>query len=118
MCAGYGLLALGLTLAALVAATGATGAAYLLPVVAWSLGDVVLLGEPFAVVAGLAPETDRGRYLAAYGVSWGVATTLAPALATGVLGTGGPPALWAACAAVAGVLAVAQSRVRVAVTRR
>lgn len=118
MCTGYGLLALGLTLAALVAATGATGAAYLLPVVAWSLGDVVLLGEPFAVVAGLAPETDRGRYLAAYGVSWGVATTLAPALATGVLGTGGPAALWAACAAVAGVLAVTQSRVRVAVTRR
>ncbi|HET7432308.1 MAG TPA: MFS transporter [Nocardioides sp.] len=122
---GYTLLAVGLALAALAAGASALtpdaalpGAAYLLPVVVWSLGDVVLLGEPFAVVAGLAPDAERGRYLAAYGVSWGVATTLAPVLAAGLLARGGPTLLWGACAAVAGVLAVTLSRVRTAVTRR
>ena len=91
---GYLVLALGLGLAAVVAAVRPSGPAYLLPVVVWSLGSLLLLGEPFAVVAGLAGSRDRGRYLAAYGVSWGVATTAAPLLATGLLAAAGPAALW------------------------
>ena len=50
---GYLLLALGLGLAAPAAVTG-TGLAYVAPVAVWSLGNLVLLGEPFAVVAELA----------------------------------------------------------------
>jgi hypothetical protein len=115
---GYAVLALGLGLAAIVAASGGTGAVYLVPVVVWSLGDVVLLGEPFAVVAGLAVPAGRGRYLAAYGVSWGVATTVAPLLATGLVATGGPALLWSCCAAGAMVLAMVQSQVRAAVTEQ
>jgi MFS family permease len=115
---GYALLALGLGLAAIVAAAGGTGALYLLPVVVWSIGDVVLLGEPFAVVAGLPEPAARGRYLAAYGVSWGIATTVAPLLATGLVATGGPALLWSCCAAGAVGLAMVQSPVRVAVTRQ
>ena len=115
---GHAVLALGLALAAVVAACGLTGGAYLLPVVVWSLGDVVLLGEPFAVVAGLAPEAERGRYLAAYGVSWGIATTLAPAVSTGLVETGGAPALWGACATGAGVLCLTQRAVGTRVTRQ
>ena len=115
---GYALLALGLGLAAIVAAAGGTGALYVLPVVVWSIGDVVLLGEPFAVVAGLPEPTARGRYLAAYGVSWGVATTVAPLLATWLVATGGPALLWSCCAAGAVVLAVVQSQVRAAVTEQ
>jgi MFS family permease len=115
---GYALLALGLGLSAMVAALGGTGAAYLVPVVVWSLGDVVLLGEPFAVVAGLAGSTGRGRYLAAYGVCWGVATTVAPLLATALVATGGPALLWAACGGGAAGLALVQSRARAAVTEQ
>ncbi len=115
---GYALLALGLLLAAVVALVHPVGAAYLLPVVVWSFGDAVLLGEPFAVVAGLAPDADRGRYLAAYGVSWGVATALAPPLATGALAVGGAPALWLVCGATAMALALGQSRLGGAVTRQ
>jgi len=115
---GYALLAAGLGLAALVAVAGATGAAYVVPVVVWSVGDVVLLGEPFAVVAALAEPHARGRYLAAYGVSWGLATTVAPLLATGLVAAGGPALLWSCCGAGAMVLAVAQSRVRSAVTEK
>jgi hypothetical protein len=115
---GYSVLALGLALAASVGAVGLTGAAYVLPVIVWSLGDVVLLGEPFAVVAALADPAGRGRYLAAYGVSWGVATTLAPMLATGLVATGGPALLWACCSLGATALALGQSRVRRAVTEK
>ena len=85
------------------------GLAYVLPVVVWSLGDVILLGEPFAVVAELAHERDRGRYLAAYGVSWGLATTVGPLLTTGLVAGGGPPLLWLTCAALSLMLAAGQS---------
>jgi hypothetical protein len=114
---GYALLGLGLLMATAVAVLHPAGATYLAPVVVWSLGDVVLLGEPLAVVAGLAPDADRGRYLAAYGVSWGIATTLAPALAALLLGVAGPAGLWLACGAASVGLALGQSRLRAAVTR-
>jgi MFS family permease len=121
MAVGYLLLGLGLGLAVpaagLAARTG-TGAAYLLPVVVWSLGDALLLGEPFAVVAGLAAPADRGRYLAAYGVCWGLATTAAPLLVTILLAASGPGALWATCAAVSLVLGCVQSHLGAAVTRK
>jgi MFS family permease len=118
MRAGYALLGLGLGLAVVVAAAGGTGALYLLPVVVWSIGDVVLLGEPFAVVAALSEPAARGRYLAAYGVSWGLATTVAPLLATGLVAAGGPALLWSCCAVGAAGLAMVQSRVRAAVTQQ
>ena len=117
MALGYLLLALGLALAAPASVTG-TGLAYVAPVAVWSIGDVILLGEPFAVVAQLAPERERGRYLAAYGVCWGVATTLGPLLATGLVAAGGPTLLWLSCAALCGAMSLAQSPLRAAVTRK
>ncbi len=80
---GAGLLATGLVhpLPAYVAAT-----------VAWSLGDLVLLGRAYAVVAGLAPAGPRGGYLAAYGTSWGAAAVLAPLLGTRLLSSRRPAA--------------------------
>jgi MFS family permease len=121
MTAGYLILALGLGLAvpaAVLAARAGTGAPYLLPVVVWSVGDALLLGEPFAVVAGLAAPADRGRYLAAYGVCWGLATTAAPLLVAGLLAVSGPAALWGTCALAALALAGSQSRLGAAVTRQ
>ena len=118
MRSGYALLASGLLLAGAEAFVGPHGWWYVVPVVVWSLGDAILLGEPLAVVADLAPGADRGRYLAAYGVSWGLATTLAPALATGLLALGGAPALWWACGAGCLALAGVQSRVGAAVRRK
>jgi MFS family permease len=117
MSLAYLLLTLGLLLAVPAAAT-ATGPAYVVPVVVWSLGDVILLGEPFAIVAELATERDRGRYLAAYGVSWGVATTVGPLLTTGLVAVGGPELLWLTCAALCALLSAGQSPLRAAVTRK
>ena len=100
---GAGLLATGLvhTLPGYVAAT-----------VAWSVGDLVLLGRAYTVVAGLAPVGSRGGYLAAYGTSWGAAAVLAPLLGTRLLSWGGPPLAWSVLAALCLVLAVAQPVVR------
>jgi hypothetical protein len=111
------LLAVGLALA-VPAVTTRTGLAYAVPAVVWSLSEVILLGEPFAVVAGLAPQRDRGRYLAAYGVSWGVATTVGPLLTTGLVAAGGPTLLWLSCAALCVLLAAGQSPLRSAVARK
>ena len=52
-----------------------------------------------------------GRYLAAYGVSWGIATTAAPLVATTLLSLGAAGAMWLGCALVATALALAQDRV-------
>jgi len=111
------LVAVGLALA-VPAVTTRTGLAYAVPAVVWSLSEVILLGEPFAVVAGLAPQRDRGRYLAAYGVSWGVATTVGPLLTTGLVAAGGPTLLWLSCAALCVLLAAGQSPLRSAVARK
>jgi hypothetical protein len=118
MRSGYLLLAAGLGLAAVVAVAHPSGPAYVLPVVVWSLGSLVLLGEPFAVVADLAGTRDRGRYLAAYGVSWGLATTAAPLVATSLLALGTAGTMWFVCAVVAAGLALVQDRVGAVVTRQ
>ncbi|MFF1557561.1 MFS transporter [Streptomyces sp. NPDC058279] len=101
---GYALLATGLagyavahTLPALLAAT-----------VVWSLGDVLVLGRAFGVVADLAPPGGTDRYLAVYGTSWGIATTVAPVTATQLLAHAGVTALWAGTAALCLALAAAQ----------
>ena len=111
MRSGYALLAVGLAFAGAATTLGAEGWSYVVPVVVWSLGNAVLLGESLAVVADLAGSGDRGRYLAAYGVCWGIGTTASPALATGLLVLGGSPVLWGACATISFLLAAAQRRV-------
>ena len=115
---GYLVLAVGIGLAGVVAVVRPSGPAYVVPVVVWSLGSLVLLGEPFAVVADLADAGDRGRYLAAYGVSWGLATTVAPIVATTLLALGAAGAMWLGCALVAAGLALVQDRVGAVVTQQ
>ena len=105
-----GYLVLGAGLAGTGWASGLAG--FLATTVVWSVGDVLLLGLPFAIVSGLAPEGARGRYLAAYGICWGFAAVLAPLLGTRLLDTGGPRLLWLSCAALAVVLAAAQPVLR------
>ena len=101
---GYVLMAVGLagyavahTLPAFTAAT-----------VLWSLGDVLLLGRALGVVAELAPPGAADRYLAAYGISWGIATVAAPVTSTQALEHAGVTVLWTATAALCLALAAAQ----------
>lgn len=101
---GYALLALGLAGYALAASLPA----FLIGTALWSLGEVCVLGRVFGVVAALAPPGGADRYLAAYGISWGIATTAAPVTATQLLERFGATALWACTAALCLALAAAQ----------
>ncbi|MGB8943499.1 MAG: MFS transporter, partial [Streptomyces sp.] len=66
---GYALLTVGL------AGYGAAHSleAHLAPTIVWSLGDLILMGRVYALVADLAPAAGTGRYMAVYGTSWGIA---------------------------------------------
>lgn len=101
---GYGLLAAGLV----VTAFAHSLAVFLLATVLWSLGDLFLLTRYLTQASGLAPDHARGRYLAVFGLSWGIATTIAPLTATQLLEAAGPEGLWLTSAAVAAVLASLQ----------
>ncbi|MEU6975559.1 MFS transporter [Streptomyces sp. NPDC046371] len=101
---GYALMTLGLAGYALASSL----TAFLIGTGLWSLGEVFVLGRVFGVVAALAPPGGSDRYLAAYGISWGIATTAAPITATQLLDRFGPTALWACTAALCLALAAAQ----------
>jgi MFS family permease len=101
-----GFLLMGLGLAGYAAAHSL--AALLAPAAIWSIGSLLLSGRAFAVVSGLAPPGATARYLAVYGLSWGVATVIAPVLATLVIAASGPAALWAASSALCLLMAGVQ----------
>ncbi len=105
---GHVVLAAGLLL------TGLAGslAAYVVATVVWSLGDLVLLGRVYTLVSAIAPEHARGRYLAAFGTSWGMAGIVAPMLGTQLLARGGPVLTWSVMSLVCLAMATAYLRAR------
>ena len=112
---GYLLLGAGLAGYAVAHALAASLAA----TVVWSLGDLLMLGYAYALAASLAPPGGTGRYLAVYGISWGIAGVAAPIVGTQLLERGGPAALWSTMAVLCLLLALGQLLVaRVVVGRR
>ncbi|WP_338697647.1 MFS transporter [Streptomyces sp. Q6] len=111
---GYVLLAAGL------AGYGATHSlgAHVVPTVVWSLGDLVLMGRVYALVADLAPAGGTGRYLAVFGTSWGIAGVVAPVVGTQLLQHLGVTVLWLTMSAVCLALAVTQPFLAHAVAAR
>ena len=91
-------------------------AGFLAAAVVWSLGDLLLLGRYYTIVSNLAPDHMRGRYLAVFGISWGIASTIAPLTGTQLLDTSGPAGLWTSCAVLALVLAAIQPALRHRIT--
>ncbi len=73
---------------------------YAAGVTIWTLGEIGFLPVASAVTADLAPRDVRGRYQGAYGLAFGLATCVAPALGTLVLQRLGSVALWSGCAAL------------------
>lgn len=108
MALGYTILAAGLALNAFV--TSASG--FVIATVTWSVGDLILLGRAYTLVAGLAPERARGQYMAVYGISWGLAAIAAPLLGTQLLAHGGPALTWSCIAAACLALALTQPAMR------
>ncbi|MFC0624598.1 MFS transporter [Kribbella deserti] len=108
MAIGYLLLGIGL----LGNGFATTLPGFLACTVIWSLGDLLLFSRTYTIVAALAPDKSRGRYMATYGLSWGIATTVAPVLGTQLLAAAGPTTLWTLCALVAFGLAGLQPALR------
>ncbi|MEV5493978.1 MFS transporter [Nonomuraea fuscirosea] len=104
MACGYLLLAAGL--AGYAVADGLPG--HLAATVVWSVGDVLMFGRSYALVADIAPEHARGRYLSVFGTSWGIATVVAPLCSTQLLDRAGPTGLWSGLALTCLLLAAAQ----------
>ncbi len=90
---------------------------HLLAITVWTLGEVLQAGQLGALVAALAPEHLRGRYMGTFGFSFGAAAFLAPVLGTQVLSRAGEGALWGGSfllclASGAGLLLVARAAER------
>jgi MFS family permease len=78
--------------------------AFALTVVVWTLGEIGQTTALMALVASIAPEALRGRYMGAVGLAWGASAMLAPFLGARVYAAS-PTALWFGCLALAGVAA-------------
>lgn len=76
-----------------------------------AVADVLLMSHLYAQASRLAPAGATGRYLAVFGVSWGVATTVAPLVIGATLTVGDGVPLWGGTALVTVALAVATPRV-------
>lgn len=98
---GYGVLAMGLL--GLTLAQRAAG--FVAATILCAIGEALLLGHTLALVTRLAPEGGHARYLAAYGLSWGIAAVLAPLVGAALLHRG-PGSLWSTTAAAIGLLGV------------
>jgi MFS family permease len=99
---GAALVGLGFGLNAL-----ARGAAiYALGVIVWTVGEMAVLPIANSVVADIALPEMRGRYQGAYGITFGLASLVAPLIGTSVLQHRGAPVLWMGCL-VMGVLVAA-----------
>lgn len=81
--------------AILILASGVVGA----------IADVLLMSHFYAQVSRLAPEGAAGRYLAMFGISWGIATTVAPLVISVALDVADGVPLWLGAAALSLVLA-------------
>ncbi|MFG2037638.1 MDR family MFS transporter [Dactylosporangium sp. NPDC048998] len=76
-----------------------TPIAYAGTVLVWTAGEMLNAPSNAALVAGLSPVAMRGRYQGAFGLSWQVASFLAPTLGGAVRESdhGGNTALWLSC---------------------
>nr|WP_281379675.1 MFS transporter [Flexivirga oryzae] len=76
-----------------------------------AIADVLLMSHLYARAARLAPAGAAGRYLAVFGLSWGIATTVAPLVIGATLTVRDGVPLWLGTALVALTLAVLAPRV-------
>jgi MFS family permease len=102
--AGSVLIAVGVAMTGL--ADGVTG--FVVSVVVWTLGEVVVAGIGATVISHLAPPHARGRYQGALNWTWGVARFAALTVGVLLYTAAGPAVLWWT-ALIAGVTASALS---------
>jgi MFS family permease len=95
-----------------------TFSGYALSVAIWTLGEIAGATVAPAVVADLAPVDRRGLYQGVFGAAFGLASLTGPVLGGWIYQNLGPTALWLACLAGGGALAVGYLSLAPAARRR
>ena len=72
-----------------------------------TIGEMIVVPTSQAIAANFAPETMRGRYMAIFGLSWAVPSTIGPGLAGYILDNYNPNLLWYLGGAVCGLSVLA-----------
>ena len=109
MSLGFLLLGVGFALTGQVS----TLAGFVLTTIVWSIGDLVLLGRAYTLVAAIAPTASRGRYMSAYGISWGIAAMVGPLLGTQLIDHVNVSGTWWVLGGLCALLALAQPLIAV-----
>jgi MFS family permease len=67
---------------------------FALCVAIWTLGEMVIAPVSTVLVADMAPKTMRGRYMGAFGLTWGIGYGLGPTLGGTVMDNLGGRYIW------------------------
>jgi MFS family permease len=67
---------------------------FALNIVIITIGEMVIMPTSQALAANFAPEDMRGRYMAVFGLTWGIPSIFGPGLAGLVLDNLNPDLLW------------------------
>jgi MFS family permease len=68
-----------------------------------TFGEMIVIPTAQALVSRLAPEDKRGRYMAVFGLSWGISSTIGPWGAGIILDNYNPYWVWYLCGILAAV---------------
>jgi MFS family permease len=80
---------------------------FALNIVIITIGEMIVVPVSQAIAANFAPETMRGRYMAIFGLSWAVPSTIGPGAAGYILDHYNPNLLWYLGGAICGLSVLA-----------
>jgi MFS family permease len=72
----------------------ATYALFALNIVIITIGEMIVVPTSQAIAANFAPDAMRGRYMAIFGLSWAIPSTIGPGAAGYILDNYNPDLLW------------------------
>ncbi|HJS20425.1 MAG TPA: MFS transporter, partial [Anaerolineales bacterium] len=82
-------------------------ALFALNIVIITIGEMIVMPTSQALATNFAPEDMRGRYMAMFGLSWAIPSTIGPAAAGYILDNYNPNWLWYMCGVVCGLSVLA-----------
>ena len=80
---------------------------FALNIVIITVGEMIVVPMSQAIAANFAPETMRGRYMAIFGLSWAIPSTIGPGAAGYILDHYNPNLLWYIGGAICGLSVLA-----------
>ena len=80
---------------------------FALNIVIITIGEMIVVPTSQAIAANFAPETMRGRYMAIFGLSWAIPSTVGPGAAGYILDNYNPNLLWYIGGAICGLSVIA-----------